>query len=40
MILDVYGKAGFKMVGDYEMQEGVFTRQQMHLMVKQLPKRI
>lgn len=36
----VYENAGFKMVGDFEMDIGVFKGEQTHLMVKTLPKRI
>ena len=36
----VYEQAGFKMLGDFKMDIGVFKGEQTHLMVKKLPKRI
>ncbi|CZI42373.1 TPA: GNAT family N-acetyltransferase [Legionella pneumophila] len=36
----VYEQAGFKMVGGFEMDIGVFKGEQTHLMVKKLPKRV
>lgn len=33
----VYEKAGFKMIGDYEVNIGVFKGEQTYLMVKKLP---
>lgn len=35
----VYEQAGFKIVGDFEMDIGVFNGEQTHLMVKKLPNR-